>query len=92
MRSYLAMELMGAIWFMGAVLAHSEGLDRLWAFCCAVALSYFMRALLKYYSRKETANVAKNIDVTINVDSDGIISHSVRNERNRTAGRVHHVG
>lgn len=72
MRSYLALELIGTFWFMGAVLACSEELDTLWVFCCVIALSYFMRAMLKYYGKREIANVEKDINITVNVDADGV--------------------
>jgi len=81
MRSYLAMELIGTFWFAGAILARTENLDRLWVACMTIAAFYYLRAILKYGLLKETANVEKDIDITVNVDADGMRSSSKCAER-----------
>ena len=59
MRSYLAMELIGTLWLAAAIIAQSEDLTRVWATCVTVALFYYIRAVLKYYTKKETSNAPK---------------------------------
>lgn len=79
MRSYLTMELIGTLWVLGAVLARSEDLPRLVIFCLVLAVFYFFRAFIKrFIIIGGKTNAKKNIDITVNVDADGLVSHSMR--------------
>ncbi len=79
MRGYLTMELIGTLWFMGALLARTENLDRLWVACLTVATFYYLRAFIKrFIVFGGQTDAKKNIDITVNVDADGLVSNSMR--------------
>ncbi len=52
MRTYVAQELIGSLWMVGAMFAKSEGLTRLAITFCAFGVLYFFRAAVNYWKDK----------------------------------------
>jgi len=59
MRSHLALELIGTFWVAIGVLASTEEKAAAAVLFMFIGLSYYLRAIVKYYSRKEKVNAPK---------------------------------
>ncbi len=84
MRSQYALELIATLWYCLMGFAHMENtivMHRLAVAAGIIGSIYMTRAFLKWIVGHELGgqtNAKKNIDITVNVDADGLVSHSMR--------------
>ncbi|MCK5292509.1 MAG: hypothetical protein KAR39_10905 [Thermoplasmata archaeon] len=98
MRSQYALELIATLWYCLMGFAHMENtviMDRLALAAGIIGSLYMTRAFLKWiidHELKGQTNAKKNIDITVNVDSDGLVSHGMREYSGPSKNRSNHIG
>jgi hypothetical protein len=90
MRGYLTMELIGTLWVIAGMFASAEKQVAVAIIFLAIGLSYFFRAIIKYFGSKEKTN-AKNS----NKLEPGVYAGRTRMrhfESGLPSDRINHVG